>query len=223
MVDFHTHILPCVDDGSQSIEESLRMLREEAKQGVTEVILTPHFYAFKNSPNQFLAKRQAAWEALSPYLTDDLPKIRLGAEVLYFDGISSVDRLENLCIQGSDFLLLEMPICRWTQRMLEDILDINDRSDIRVVLAHVERYIYLQPKDTVQLLLREGVLFQSNVSFFSEWGSRFKAMSMLKKGQIHIIGSDCHNLNKRAPNWDKLPKQVFIRAKEADPFVGRYI
>ncbi len=208
MIDFHTHILAGIDDGSRSLEESLHMLRMEAEQGITDVILTPHFYAHENSPVQFLSKRQKAWEKLQPHLTDDLPKLHLGAEVLYFEGICSVKELDDFRVQGTDLLLLEMPMCRWTQRMLEDILEINDRPDTQVLLAHIERYLSLQPKDTLDLLLREGVLIQSNISFFVNWKTRFKALNMLKKKKIHVIGSDCHSTGSRCPNWDQLPKKA---------------
>ena len=88
--DFHSHILPCVDDGSHSVEESLQMLRMEAEQGVTHVVLTPHFYAKHDSPERFLQRRAAAWETLQAAMAGEegLPQITLCAEVYYFPGIS---------------------------------------------------------------------------------------------------------------------------------------
>lgn len=64
MIDFHTHILPGVDDGAENIETALAMLREEAVQGVNQVFATPHFYADEETPEAFLERRRASFEGL---------------------------------------------------------------------------------------------------------------------------------------------------------------
>ena len=66
MIDFHTHILPGMDDGSKDVRESVSMLRLEGKRGIDTVCLTPHFYAEQNSPEQFLERRKRAWQKLKP-------------------------------------------------------------------------------------------------------------------------------------------------------------
>ena len=81
MIDFHTHILPGVDDGSRSIEESLAMLQAEADAGIERVVFTPHFYASQNSPKDFLRRRQESWSALLPHMYRGLPQVSFGAEV----------------------------------------------------------------------------------------------------------------------------------------------
>ena len=68
MVDFHTHILPGIDDGSRQTEESLELLRLERASGVDTVVLTPHFYASQNSPEGFLERRARAWDRLCQQL-----------------------------------------------------------------------------------------------------------------------------------------------------------
>ena len=67
MIDLHTHILPNVDDGSSSLEESLALLRMLASQGVTLTAATPHFYATSDTPEQFFRRREAAWKQLSAF------------------------------------------------------------------------------------------------------------------------------------------------------------
>lgn len=208
MIDFHTHILPGVDDGSKSVAESLGMLREESKQGIQKLVLTPHFYAHENSPEQFLARRNDAWEQLSPVLNARMPKIYLGAEVQYFEGICQVEELPRLCVEGSDLLLLEMPFSKWSDRIIQDVLTLNDREDIQIVLAHIDRYLSMQSKETWQILLENGVLMQVNASFFLHWKTKHKAMKMLKKGQIHLLGSDCHNMTHRPPNLGNVYRQI---------------
>lgn len=113
MIDFHSHILPAMDDGSRNIEESLQMLRMLQEQGVERVIATPHFYADENPPDVFLRRRADAWEHLRAHLTQGLPHVLLGAEVHYFQGISRTAQVRQLCIQDTGVLLLEMPFSGW--------------------------------------------------------------------------------------------------------------
>lgn len=218
MIDFHTHILPCMDDGSQSISESVSMLRAEAKQGIEAVVLSPHFYAHENSPEEFLERRQRAWHQLQPYLWPELPNLFLGAEVQYFEGICAVEAVRSLRIEGTNYLLLEMPFSHWSDHVVEDVARLNDQSDTTVVLAHIERYSAMQPKQTWNYLRKCGVLMQSNVSFFANWRTKHKAMSMLAKGEIHLLGSDCHNMTNRRPNWDQLPEKARMLAQGSDAY-----
>lgn len=208
MIDFHTHILPGIDDGSDSIQTSIAMLREEKKQGIDTAILTPHFYANENDPERFLEKRTRAWQKLEPYLTDDLPSVFLGAEVQYFEGICSVEEIRQLRIQNTNFLLLEMPFCRWSGRVLDDLFELNERQDTQVVLAHFERYAGFQQKEIWRTIREGGVWLQSNVSFFGTWKTRAKAMKLLSSGEISFVGSDCHNMSSRSPNWHKIPPKA---------------
>lgn len=208
MIDFHTHILPGIDDGSQSVEESIALLQKEMQQGVDTVFLTPHYYAEENSPVSFLKKRYSAWRELEPHFWRKLPNVRLGAEVQYFEGICAVEDIRHLKIVGTDYLLLEMPFQPWSDRMIGDVLELNDRRGMRIVLAHIERYLPMQKPQTWEPLYTNGVLMQSNISFFADWKTRHKAVSMQEHEQIHFLGSDCHNMKYRYPRWDQLPKRA---------------
>ena len=197
MLDFHSHILPRVDDGSQSVEESLAMLSAMTQQGVTKVIATPHFYANDESLDSFLTRRAAAYGAIE-HLTER-PQILLGAEVRYYEGISRMPDLKKLCVQDSRLMLLEMPFRLWSEYAVKEVVDIACQGRIIPVIAHVERYLFIQKKGVAERLLQNGVLFQVNADFLTEWKRRRKALRMLKRGEIHFIGSDCHNLTDRAP------------------------
>lgn len=218
MIDFHTHILPCIDDGSQSLHESLSLIREEGRQGIDAVVMTPHFYADENDPATFLKKRNKAWKQLAPYLWSELPKVYLGAEVQYFEGICAVEDIQHLRILGTEYLLLEMPFARWSDRMLDDVLELNERDGMQVVLAHIERYMAFNPDKTWSMLREHGVLMQSNVSFFENWKTRRRAMSMLERGEINLLGSDCHNKKTRRPNWLGLPPKAWKLAEESPAY-----
>lgn len=209
MVDFHTHILPGLDDGSKNLDQSLQMLRMEQEQGVHTVILTPHYYSTQQSPEQFLSRRQRAWERLSGELEEGMPRLLMGAEVQYFDNMENLQNLSWLCIQGTRLLLLEMPFDRWDQRVVRSVQQIQWAGEIQVVLAHMERYLsFGQNPQALEELRRCGVLTQVNASFFDGWLRQKKALFMLRKGQFQLIGSDCHNLTSRKPNWDLVPEDV---------------
>lgn len=198
MIDLHSHILPQMDDGSKSVEETAQLLKLLHQQGVTTVAATPHFYA-QESPDAFLERRQAAAEQISS-LTESAPEILLGAEVAYFAGMGSSEALIPLQIGQTKLLLVEMPFQDWSERIIEDICQIPVQLGLIPVLAHINRYPGKQqfPKYK-DLLLRSGVYFQCNAEAFLSPKSRRWALSMLKKGYIHILGSDCHNLTLRPP------------------------
>lgn len=198
MFDFHTHILPGIDDGSRSVAESLAMLNELARQGATGIAATPHFYATRSSPEHFFAKRQAAWEKLKSSLPPDSPEIRLGAEVQYFEGIHRLEGLERFCLEGTGLLLVEMPLCTWTSRMVSSVLEINNRAGMVILLAHIERYLPCRNARTLEQLQEEGVLVQASTGFFIE--KPRIAMKLLRKGRIHLLGTDSHNMDQRKPN-----------------------
>jgi len=198
MTDIHCHVLPQMDDGSQSVEESLAMLEAMAAQGVDRVVATPHFYAHENSPEEFLARRTARMEKLAGVLHPDLPALKLGAEVYYFEGVSRCEELEALKIEGTGLLLLEMPFCRWSRRMLQEVWEIHS-SRATVLLAHIERYLRWQDRETWDMLAKWGVLNQCNASFFLRWQTRQKALRMLREGRVQLLGSDSHNMESRPP------------------------
>ncbi len=209
MIDFHSHILPGIDDGSKSVEESCKMLRESFLQGVTHIIATPHFYAEENSPKRFLERRTRAYEKLKPSLDADMPEILLGAEVKYFEGISRADDVELLKIEGTNLILVEMPFMTWNQRVVNEVLELNSNSSTRVILAHIERYFGFGAKKFLPEIYDNNLIIQSNAgSFIGSAFSTRKVMKMLKDGRIDILGSDCHNMTSRKPNISAARKEI---------------
>lgn len=143
VIDFHSHILPGIDDGSRNVEKSLGMLQISASQGVDIIAATSHFYATEDRISSFLDRRQNAFEELKQCLTekDEYPEIVVGAEVAFFSGISRAERLEDLTYQGTDLLLLEMPFSPWTKADIDEIKYILERRRMKVLLAHLERFL----------------------------------------------------------------------------------
>lgn len=200
MIDLHTHVLPGMDDGSGSVAESLEMLEAIAAQGISHVAATPHFYAGENGLEIFLDRRAAAAAELRRYCRRaGLPKLLLGAEVRYFEGMSRTEGLEALRIEGSELLLLELPFSVWPDRLIGEVSELCRRPGIQIVLAHIERYFDRQPPELWDRLWKAGALNQCNAGFFLRWRTRRKALRMLERGRIHFIASDCHNPSTRPP------------------------
>lgn len=199
MVDFHSHILPALDDGSRDTEESLLLLGMLSDQGIRTVCATPHFNANRTTVDEFLSLRSASYERLSSSLTDDMPKIKLGAEVAYYEGISRLEGLSKLCIESTNILLLELPFCRWSEYMINEVIQLSCRGDFRLALAHIERYTAFNGTRVIERFLDSDIIMQVNASFFTELKTRRKAIKMLKNGYIHLIGSDCHSVTARPP------------------------
>lgn len=210
MVDFHTHILPKMDDGSKSVEESLAMLRAEWEQGITEVVLTPHFYPQMDDPNKFLQRRQASFERLQEAMGDALlPNLRLGAEVYFYNGMSNSEILKEMAITGTRCILVEMPTAPWTERMYMELADIYNKLDLIPIIAHIDRYIRpLRTYGIPQKLALLPVLVQASGSFFTTGSSRRLAMKLLKEDKIHLLGSDSHNMTSRPPELSKAQKAI---------------
>ncbi len=202
VIDFHTHILPGMDDGSKSPEMSLEMLRAEAEQGIECAILTPHFYARTESPQSFLKRREKCAELLKNSLKDEIyPRLVLGAEVHYFDGMSDSECLSELTVEGTRCILIELPMGRWSQRMWQEIGGIYPKRKILPVIAHLDRYV--TPFNAYRIfdeISRLPVKIQVNAGAFMRIGIKNKMLRLLDKGMVHFIGSDCHGNNLRKPN-----------------------
>lgn len=199
-VDFHSHILPRMDDGSRSVEESLAMLRLLTSQGVREVILTPHFYPQHTTPQRFLEKRDRCEAILREGIAGEegLPDLRCGAEVYFYPQMSHSEALRDLAIQGTDCLMVEMPFCVWTDRMYEELEGIHRNLGLTPIVAHVDRYLgRFWDHGIPRRLADMPVLVQANAECFLE-GSR--GIRLLKRHQIQLLGSDCHNMTSRKPN-----------------------
>lgn len=205
VIDFHSHILPEIDDGSASVQESVELLRMEAEQGISHVLLTPHFYAMEDTPEAFLRRRAEAEAVLRAEMEkhDGLPRVSVGAEVSFFRGMSESEFLPQLTISGGKCILIEMPPPPWPEHVYRELEQVWQLRGIVPVIAHIDRYI--GPFRTYRIprrLARLPVLVQANGTFFLNRATAGLAMRMLKADRIHLLGSDCHNLTDRRPNLD---------------------
>jgi len=209
ITDFHTHILPGVDDGSPNVQTSLEMLRAEADQGIEAVVLTPHFYPQRHRPESFLQRRADAYAALTENLPQGMPRLHLGAEVYYYRGMSHTEQMHSLAIDGGEYLLVEMPWHGWADKDFQELTDIHENLGLTPVIAHIDRYITRSNAQRMMDRLADmPVLVQANASFFTGLFTRKMALRFLSEGRIHLLGSDCHNLDKRPPILGDVMKKI---------------
>lgn len=203
MIDFHSHILPGIDDGSRDIQETLEMLRLCRQQGVSKMVATPHFYAHHDSVEEFLARRQQALFQVRRLAETEtwIPKIIAGAEVYYFPGIGQAHMLQELCVEGTELLLLEMPFVQWTEEMLKQVRQIIDQQRLTVILAHVERFYEFQKRKKIwNEIIHLPLYVQVNSGSLFDRKMRKVIFRLLKEDFPVIVGSDCHNTGRRPPD-----------------------
>lgn len=204
MIDFHTHILPEIDDGSSGVTESLEILKMLQNQGIKKVVLTPHFYAYSSSAETFLKRRQESLDRLVKKLREEQVDIDLylGCEVLYFEELWRLEDIESYCIEGTKYILVEMPFDSWADSMIDGIGKIIAKGYFPII-AHFERYLgYKGNQKKVENLLSMGALLQMNCDFLNHFTTRRKALKFIKKGYVSLLGTDCHNTGERAPKYN---------------------
>lgn len=203
MVDFHSHILPGIDDGSPSRGVSIEMLCMEAQQGITHVVATPHFYAQEDKLEHFLQRRDRAEQELRSEMEKHpgLPELSIGAEVSFFRGISQTEFLHELKIRGTNSILIEMPAPPWNEATCSELRAIWERQRLVPIIAHIDRYIGpWRTHHIPEQLSRLPVLVQANAEAFTERHYERLMLRLLKRDCVHLLGSDCHNVADRKPN-----------------------
>ncbi|MBQ4527750.1 MAG: hypothetical protein II998_06740 [Clostridia bacterium] len=202
IIDFHSHILYGVDDGSDSLSMSLEILRELLNQGVDKVVSTSHYYNFREPLHDFLARRDDALYNLERHIKEHdlfLPEIVCGAEVRLYPGLWQESELDRLCIGNTRNILIEMPYDNWTPWMYNEIYSVASKG-YTPVMAHVERYVdFVSTKEIIQNLLSLDVLIQFNCDSFEDRPKRRFMKKIIKSGYLPFLGSDCHNTTTRKP------------------------
>ena len=205
-IDFHTHILPEIDDGAKDMETALSMLGLSYECGAEAIVLTPHVASdanigkFIKTRNEKLNKLKAAMKK-NPH---QYPDLIVGAEVALNGALSERKDARSLCIEGTDLLLLELPYTSWASWYNNEIYNLIAKHNVTPIMAHIERYLK-GPKDLDKLstLVSFGVKFQINASSFLSFKGRRIIRELAGEGLISAIGSDCHNLSTRSPDISK--------------------
>ncbi len=194
LADFHSHILPGVDHGSDSLATSISQLNIAKQFGTSRIVATSHFYPHIHTLDSFLSARKVAAKSLNKSQNIDSPKIKLGAEVLLCDGLNRFSGLDQLCFLGTNYLLLELPFNDFKLEYCDTVHEIL-KSGIEVILAHADRY----PKDNIESLFDIGVSkIQLNASSLCSFGNKKHLYDWIDRGYVVAIGSDIHGADKKA-------------------------
>lgn len=201
LTDYHCHILPGMDDGAPDVDISLDMIDIMKEQGVERIIATPHFYAHEErSLTEYLLRREDAFESIADFAS--VPNIILGAEVAIEHGISKIHGIDKLAIEDSDMILLELPFRDYEDWMSEEINAIASEYGLKIVLAHIHRYLTYYSPENFEKILQTDAVFQFNNDAFLLQRDRDLLKQLVKEKRTIIFGSDAHNTDTRCPNWD---------------------
>ncbi len=193
MIDFHSHVLPGLDDGAKSVEEAVLLLLSQKEQGVHTAIATPH-YTGRTTIEEFLNRRRKSLARLQKELPEEAPRIVPAAEVGLFYGLSGVEDIFSLGIQGTHLLLIEMPFTEWDEWMYDEISKLIDR-DVVPIIAHLDRYTHMWK--CVKKLLLMDVCIQINAEALCGFKTHLAVKKLLSFDKTMVLGSDCHSLEGR--------------------------
>ncbi|TCT12832.1 protein-tyrosine phosphatase [Natranaerovirga pectinivora] len=203
MVDLHSHFLPYIDDGAESLEETIEMLKAASRDGITHMIATPHYdrdlyqYEIEDVHKRFqevidVAKRENI--AMELYLGNEL--------MIKADLDKALSNKHCLSLAGSQYVLVEFPRLVYYENYLNMLYNINVKG-YDIIIAHPERYEYVGSNiNIVYDLVKHGYLMQIDAgSIIGKWGSDIKktTIQLLRHNLVHFVGSDAHGHKKRRP------------------------
>ena len=194
-IDFHTHILPGLDHGSKSIEETKAQISLFLKHDVREVICTSHFYGHVHRIDDFLERREKSSLVLENYIKENKLDFRfhLSAETLAFVGIENLDRLSELTIGNSSTLLIELPYGPLASNIENSIAKLK-KNGYDILLAHADRY----NETDIERLISLGAKVQLNASALSSLFVKRSYIRWLRDGVCVALGSDIHSDDEKA-------------------------
>lgn len=220
MIDFHSHILPGIDDGSRSIEQTIRMLKEAKEAGFTKIISTSHY----------IEGYYESDEAERTELLNEVQKNISGIELYLGNEIYITNNMINLIqnkkastINNSKYVLFEFPLSAKSMNDKEVVYRLIENGFVPVI-AHPERYSYVQDNpEYIEELAEMGALFQANYgSIIGMYGKKAEKTlkKLLKNDLIRFFGSDSHRIDQVYTKMPKILKKLhkFLSDEEIEEF-----
>ncbi len=206
MIDMHTHILPSIDDGANSVEQSLEMIGLLQADGVKQIVCTPHFYWQKRSIGKFISVRDEAMQKLA---TSPIPLVP-AAEVEFGEQIIDYSYFSKLRIGDTRYILIELPYADvWSRRLFSNIDMLMQETGLIPIIAHIDRYkAPLNHPSFVEDLISMGCILQANADAVVQAKRHSLIDVLLSYGQIQVLGSDCHNTGRRAPHYGAAVEKI---------------
>lgn len=218
MIDFHTHILPNIDDGSRSIEETFHLIQEAEEVGFEGIVLTSHY--IENYYETDTPEREVWVNAIKENLQAKGIKtdLYLANEIYLSENMMSLlEEGKASTINNSCYVLFEMPLNNEPLNLYDVIYSLQENKLIPV-LAHPERYSFIQKEpELIYDLIQKGCLMQANYgSILGKYGEKaeFIVRKFLENNMIHFLGTDVHRQNSIYP---KVPEAL----QEIEAIVGK--
>lgn len=220
MIDIHTHIIPNIDDGSKSVEETFKLINEAKEAGFTDIILTPHYITnYYETPG---AEVKFWTESLQKIVDEKNLGVKLhsGMEIYISEELSELVRNGTvITLANSKYVLIEFPM-NTIMRNVDEILFIMRNMGYKVIIAHPERYKCIQENiEYAMQLVEEGCMLQSNYgSIVDMYGKEAKKTlkKLLKMNLVSFLGTDTHKeetIYKVIPKILKKLKKVISEEK----------
>lgn len=223
MIDIHSHILPCLDDGAKSVEQSISMFRMAAMEGIHTIVATPHCYGHKKD-----ASYEEVLEAVNK-MREELEKegipidLYAGNEIYYRQGVEEdLERGNIHTLAGSSYVLVEFHPQEESSYIFRALNRLNSYG-YRPILAHAERYENLYgKKESIEEVKNCGVKIQINASSIcaKRWGDpyRKRVWGLLKKEWVDFVATDAHSDGHRAPKMKECRNLLAKKLEDAYVF-----
>lgn len=190
MKDIHSHILYGIDDGSNSYQQSIDILKSLEERGVTDIVATPHYIIGTN----YNSDNKKKFDLINKLQEKTNINLYVGNEVyIDTDIIKYIKNNQISTINNSRYLLMELPLNEKLECANEIVFELRNNGIVPII-AHPERYHYLT-LDDLKKFIDQGCLLQGNVtSLLGKYGKNAKhnLELLLKKRMIHILGTDTH-------------------------------
>lgn len=217
MIDIHTHVIFDVDDGSDTIDESVAIIKSAASCGVTDIICTPHYL----DPYEYDAQKvNDNFNTLKSIVSDIPVKLHLGNEIAVYGNIVDILNKKNINhLAGSRYMLIEFPMSTDVDYVSDTIYEIKINGFIPII-AHPERCeCFRKHIERVKKAVEDGAFIQCNTgSLMGTYGNTAKKIvkKLLKEHLVHFMATDTHSTkNKR---YESLPKVEL----EVEKMIGRF-
>ncbi len=224
-VDMHSHLLPGIDDGLQTVEQSVEFIKQLQALGYKKLICTPHILhgVHNNTPATILPALESVKKALAE-ANIQMP-IEAAAEYMVDEELEQLIKSnEQLLTFGKNFMLIEMSYAGASPNIYQVIFDLRMKN-IKPILAHPERYNYYHQNFRLYVDLRDrDVFFQVNLlSLTGYYGKAVKqtAEKLIEKNMVEFLGTDMHHAAHLKATQDFMATQSFANLIKNYPFLNR--
>ncbi|WP_194774946.1 tyrosine-protein phosphatase [Pararhodonellum marinum] len=222
--DMHSHLIPGIDDGSKSLEESIHLISRLKSYGINKIITTPHVMTefYRNNPENI----HEGLDKLKIGLQEAGIDIAISAAAEYFMDeffLEKVSNGEKLLTMGDQYILIETGFLSKPPMLLESIFNL-EMQGYKPILAHPERYFYLhQDTELLDALIERNIYFQINLLSFTGYYSKPVkkfAEALVDRELVALLGTDCHN-DKYLDALESLPNSKYFQKLQTLPLLNQ--